>query len=91
MATKMYLKGLLTLRLFRNLSQQMDIILERKIHSSFCSEALALFISQMRYQLIRLKINQVNFYIIDFHKNQMKTGDVQEAESIPEITAQFSH
>lgn len=87
----MYLKGLLTLRLFRNLSQQTDIILKRKIYSSFCSEALALFISQMRYELIRLKMNQVNFYIIDSHKNQMKTGDVQGTESIPGITAQFSH
>lgn len=27
---------------------------------------------------MRLKINQVNFYIIDSYKNQMKTGKVQE-------------
>lgn len=54
------------------------IIQERKIYSSFCSEASALFLSQMRYQLMRLKINQVNFYIIDSQRNQMKTDDMQE-------------
>lgn len=32
----------------------------------------------MRYQLMRLKINQEIFYIIDTHKSQMKTDDVQE-------------
>jgi len=59
-------------------SQQTGIILERMMYSSFCGKALALFISQMRYELMRLKINQVNFCIIDSQKNQTKTDDVQE-------------
>lgn len=38
----------------------------------------AQFISQMIYQLMGLKTNQVNFYITDSQKNQMKTDNVQE-------------
>lgn len=60
------------------MSLQTGIIWERKIYSSLCSEAPALFISQVRYQLMRLKINQVNFYIIDSHRDQIKTDDMQE-------------
>lgn len=74
----MCLKGLLTSRLFRNLSHNKLISFWRERYNTFCSETLALFISQMRYQLMRLRINQVNFYIIDSHKNQMKTDDMQE-------------
>lgn len=32
----------------------------------------------MIYQLMELKTNQVNFYITDSQKNQMKTDNVQE-------------
>lgn len=34
----------------------------------------------MIYQLMGLKTNQVNFYITDSQKNQMKTDNMQEKQ-----------